>query len=52
MAQPIAARQWSAGMLPSRFQGVKLNSTGDPVLYVETPKGISRQVISSVFAAL
>src|SRR3954451_3441378 len=26
-AQPIAARQWSAGILPSRFQGVKLNST-------------------------
>src|SRR5215472_16264045 len=24
--QPIAARQWSAGLLPSRFQGVKLNS--------------------------
>jgi hypothetical protein len=42
--QPIATRQWSAGILPSRFQGVKLNSTGDPVLYVETPKGISRQL--------
>ncbi len=42
--QPIAARQWSAGILPSRFQGVKFNSTGDPVLYVETPKGISRQL--------
>jgi hypothetical protein len=39
--QPIAARQWSAGILPSKFQGVKLNSTGDPVLHVETPPGIS-----------
>jgi len=38
--QPIAARQWSAGFLPSRFQGVKLNSFGDPVLYLSTPPGI------------
>lgn len=42
--QPIATRQWSAGILPSRFQGVKLNSTGDPVLYVETPRGISHSL--------
>ncbi len=39
--QPIAARQWSAGFLPSKFQGVKLNSIGDPVLHVRTPQGIS-----------
>jgi hypothetical protein len=38
--QPIAARQWSAGILPSRFQGVKLNSAGDPVLFINNPKGI------------
>ena len=30
--QPIAARQWSAGILPSRFQGVNFNSVGDPGL--------------------
>ncbi len=39
--QPIAARQWSAGILPSRFQGVKLNSIGDPVLYIENPHGVN-----------
>jgi uncharacterized protein DUF1501 len=39
--QPIAARQWSAGTLPSKFQGVKFNSVGDPVLYVNTPPGMS-----------
>ena len=39
--QPIAARQWSAGFLPSKFQGVKLNSVGDPVLYVQNPPGLS-----------
>jgi hypothetical protein len=39
--QPIAARQWSSGFLPSRFQGVKLNSVGDPVLYIQNPKGLT-----------
>jgi hypothetical protein len=41
--QPIAARQWSSGFLPSRFQGVHLRGKGDPVLYLSTPKGVSRQ---------
>ena len=41
-AQPIAARQWSAGSLPSRFQGVEFRSQGDPVLYVQNPAGVSR----------
>lgn len=39
--QPIAARQWSAGLLPSKFQGVKLNSVGDPVLYIQNPPGLT-----------
>jgi hypothetical protein len=38
--QPIANRQWSAGFLPSKFQGVKLNSIGDPVLYINNPQGL------------
>ncbi len=42
--QPIAARQWSAGLLPSRFQGVKLNSIGDPVLYIHNPPGVSAKL--------
>jgi hypothetical protein len=28
-------------MLPSKFQGVKFNSVGDPVLYVRNPPGVS-----------
>jgi Protein of unknown function (DUF1501) len=39
--QPVAQRQWSAGFLSSKFQGVKLNSTGDPVLYINSPSGMS-----------
>jgi hypothetical protein len=42
--QPLAARQWSAGILPSKFQGVRFNSVGDPVLYVGNPPGISRDM--------
>ncbi|MFO0935634.1 MAG: DUF1501 domain-containing protein [Gemmataceae bacterium] len=40
--QPIAARQWSSGFLPSKFQGVHLRGKGDPVLYLSNPQGISR----------
>jgi hypothetical protein len=39
--QPIAARQWSAGFLPSRFQGAHFRSTGDPVLYLPNPGGVA-----------
>ena len=42
--QPIAARQWSAGILPSKFQGVKFNSVGDAVLYIKNPDGISNDM--------
>jgi hypothetical protein len=42
--QPIAARQWSAGILPSRFQGVRFNSVGDAVLYITNPRGMSRDM--------
>lgn len=42
--QPLASRQWSAGFLPSRFQGVELNSVGDPVNYVRNPTGVSSKV--------
>ena len=40
--QPIASRQWSAGFLPSRFQGVEFNGSGQPVNYVDLPRGISK----------
>ncbi len=39
--QPIAARQWHSGFLPSRFQGVEFRSTGDPVLYLKNPPGVT-----------
>ncbi|MCH5374003.1 MAG: DUF1501 domain-containing protein [Planctomycetes bacterium] len=41
--QPIASRQWSAGFLPSRYQGVEFNSSGQPVNYVKAPPGVTRE---------
>lgn len=32
---------WGNGFLPSRFQGVKFRSGGDPVLYLSNPAGIN-----------
>jgi Protein of unknown function (DUF1501) len=40
--QPIAARQWHSGFLPSQFQGVEFRSKGDPVLYVGSPAGVTK----------
>lgn len=39
--QPISQRQWASGFLPSRFQGVEFNSTGEPVHYVRNAPGVS-----------
>lgn len=43
-AQPISSRQWSAGFLPSRFQGIQFQSKGDAVHYVGNPDGVARGV--------
>ena len=40
--QPISAKQWHNGFLPSKHQGVELQSKGDPVYYVGNPDGVSR----------
>ncbi|MBL8816323.1 MAG: DUF1501 domain-containing protein [Planctomyces sp.] len=40
--QPISSRQWSAGFLPGKFQGVEFNSTGSPVHYLDSPPGVTR----------
>jgi hypothetical protein len=40
--QSLAERQWGTGFLPSKYQGVKLRSVGDPVLYVSNPEGFEK----------
>ena len=39
--QALFTRMWSSGFLPTRFTGVALRSTGDPVLYIQNPEGVS-----------
>lgn len=41
--QPLYDRLWGSGFLPTRYQGVKFRSGGDPVLYLSNPDGISAQ---------
>ncbi len=35
---------WGAGFLPSRYQGVRFRGSGDPVLYLSDPPGVSRSL--------
>ncbi len=35
---------WGSGFLPSKFQGVKFRGSGEPVLYLSNPQGVSRDV--------
>lgn len=35
---------WGSGFLPSKFQGVRFRGSGDPVLYLSNPEGMSREV--------
>ena len=39
--QPLYDRLWGTAFLPSRYQGVKFRSIGDPVLYLSDPKGFN-----------
>ena len=50
--QPIASRQWSSGFLPSKFQGVKFNAIGDPVLFIKNPPGIDTGLQNSSIQAI
>jgi len=51
-AQPVSSRQWSAGFLPSKFQGVQFQAQGDAVHYVGNPDGVcqsaQRQLIDQI----
>ena len=39
--QPLYDRLWGSGFLPTKFQGVKFRSVGDPVLYLSNPPGFN-----------
>ncbi len=50
--QPVSSRQWSAGFLPSKYQGVQFQSKGNAVHFIGNPEGIcqstQRQIIDEV----
>ncbi|MBL9081722.1 MAG: DUF1501 domain-containing protein, partial [Planctomycetales bacterium] len=35
---------WGSGFLPTKYQGVKFRGSGDPVLYLSNPDGMSKEV--------
>ena len=41
--QPVLSRYYHSGFLPSKYQGVQFQSTGDPVLFLSNPTGMSHQ---------
>ena len=42
--QPLYDHYWGSGFLPSEYQGVKLRSAKDPVLYLNDPQGLPRNL--------
>jgi len=41
-SQALYSRLWGSGFLPSKYQGVKFRSSGEPVLFLNDPPGINR----------
>ncbi len=41
--QALYSRLWGTGFLPSKHQGVAFQSSGDPVLFLSNPAGVSRR---------
>jgi len=50
--QPLYDRLWGSAFLPSKYQGVKFRSGGDPVLYLSNPPGFSAQTRRTYLDAL
>lgn len=52
--QPLYDRLWGSGILPGKYQGVKLRDGADPVLYLGNPGGCSpttrRQMLDQIRA--
>jgi uncharacterized protein (DUF1501 family) len=50
--QPLQARLWGSGFLPSRHQGVRFLGGKDPVLYLNNPPGIDQATRRNMLDAL
>ncbi|HMO15677.1 MAG TPA: DUF1501 domain-containing protein [Pirellulaceae bacterium] len=42
--QAISSRLWSSGFLPGEHAGVSLRSQGDPILFINNPPGVPREI--------
>ena len=42
--QAISARLWSAGFLPGEHAGVSFRTAGDPILFINDPPGVPREM--------
>jgi len=50
--QPLYARLWGSGFLPSQHQGVQFRPGAEPVLYLRNPEGVSMRARRSMLDAL
>ena len=50
--QPLSARLWDSGFLPTQYQGVQFRAAKDPVLFLSEPAGIARQGTRRMLDAL
>jgi hypothetical protein len=50
--QPLFARLWGSGFIPSSHQGVRFRAGKDPVLYLNNPPGVSAERRRSMLDSL
>ncbi|MBM3987446.1 MAG: DUF1501 domain-containing protein [Planctomycetes bacterium] len=50
--QPLYARLWGAGLLPSEHQGVQFRAGKEPVLFLGDPEGVGRDARRAMLDAL
>lgn len=50
--QALYNRMWGSGFLPTRYNGVALRGSGDPVLYLQNPAGVAREDRRAMLDAL
>src|SRR5215813_7095071 len=42
--QAVSGRLWSSGVLPGEYAGVSFRSSGDPIMFINNPSGVSSTV--------
>jgi hypothetical protein len=50
--QPVHARHWHSGFLPSQHQGTQFQASGDPVQYLSNPDGVNQEARGNMVAGI